>query len=133
MTTAVRQGIHHIAIRARDFDASVRLYTEGLGLVPGLAWGEGNSRGLMLLTADGSAVELFAGGTDAEKPEGHFLHLAFTSADPDADFARALAAGATEMRPPYDHVIPTKPEPTHVRLAFVYGLDGEVLEFFCVK
>ena len=131
--TTVRQGIHHIAIRARDFDASVRLYTEGLGLARGLAWGEGDGRGLMLVTADGGAVELFAGGTDADEPEGHFLHLAFTSADPDADYARALAAGATPMRPPYDHVIPTTPTPTPVRLAFVYGLDGEVLEFFHVK
>ncbi|HOF88306.1 MAG TPA: VOC family protein [Armatimonadota bacterium] len=129
MTDRLLQGIHHVAIRVKDFDASLAFYTQGLGLTPTMRWGEGDTRAAMLDAGNGDSVEIFAGGGDGPLPEGAWLHLAFTSDDPDAAFARALAAGAAEMHAPFSHVIPTEP-PTPVRLAFVRGLDGEVIEFF---
>ena len=102
-------------------------------VTPALTWGEGDGRAVMLDAGGGNYLEVFAGGAEGDTPEGHFLHLAFTSADPDADYARALAAGAASMRPPFDLVIPSAPRPIPVRLAFVHGLDGEILEFFQVR
>lgn len=127
MTDSLLQGIHHIAIRARDYDASLAFYTEGLGMTATMTWGEGDGRAAML-DCGGGCVELFAGGS-GDKPEGVWLHLAFNCDDPDTAFTRALAAGATEMKAPFDFVIPSNP-PLPVRLAFVFGPDGEVLEFF---
>jgi glyoxylase I family protein len=129
MTDRLLHGIHHVAIRVKDYDRSLAFYTAGLGFTPTLTWGEGDARAVMLDAGNGNCVEIFAGGADEAKPEGAWMHLAFCSDDPDAAYAHALAAGATEMKAPFSHVIPTEP-PTPVRLAFVLGLDGEVIEFF---
>lgn len=127
MTDSLLQGIHHLAIRARDFEKSLAFYTAGLGMTAVMTWGEGDSRAAML-DCGGGCVELFAGGSEP-KPEGVWLHLAFNCDDPDAAFAHALAAGATEMKAPFDFAIPSNPA-LPVRLAFVIGPDGEILEFF---
>lgn len=123
-------GFHHIAMRVKDFDASVRFYTEGLGFRKGISWGEGDKRAIMLDTGDGNYVELFAGGTDAPKSEGAILHFALRTADCDAATARARGAGATITMEPKDVGIPSVPAPTAVRIAFCKGPDGEIIEFF---
>ena len=132
MTEASRvlRNFHHIAMRAKDFDATVKFYTEGLGLTAGSAWGEGDGRAIMLHVGDGNYLEVFAGGANEEKPEGSFLHLAFATDDCDAAFQRAIAAGATVRMEPKSLTIPSTPVPLPVRIAFCKGLDGEVIEFF---
>jgi len=124
------KGFHHVAIRARDFDASVKFYTEGLGFKEKIAWGEGDRRAVMLDGGNGNYIEIFAGGTDVPKPEGTYLHLALRTADCDAAIARARAAGAEVTVEPKDVVIQSRPAPTPVRLAFCKGPDGELIEFF---
>lgn len=123
-------GFHHIAMRVKDFDASVRFYTEGLGFRKGISWGEGAKRAIMLDTGDGNYVELFAGGTDAPKPEGAILHFALRTTDCDAATARAREAGAGVTMEPKDVDIPSAPNSTPVRIAFCKGPDGEIIEFF---
>jgi len=123
-------GFHHLAIRCRDFDASVKFYTEGLGFTEKIAWGEGDGRAVMLDTGDGNYVEIFAGGPDAPKPEGAVLHFALRTGNCDAAIARARAAGAEVTVAPKDVTIPSRPAPTPVRIAFCKGPDGEVIEFF---
>jgi len=123
-------GFHHIALRAKDFDATVRFYLEGLGLAQTAAWGEGDGRAVMLHAGNGNSLEIFAGGTDAPKPEGAYLHLAFATDDCDVAFQRALAAGAEAQMEPKSLTIPSTPTPLPVRIAFCKGLDGEVIEFF---
>jgi glyoxylase I family protein len=127
MTT---QGFHHIALKAHDYDASVKFYTEGLGLTEKIAWGEGNSRGIMLETGTGNYVEIFAGGSAEPKPEGVLLHFAFRADDVDAAVLRAIAAGAEVTMAPSSLDIPSRPFPLPVRYAFVKGPDGELVEFF---
>ncbi|MXX14727.1 MAG: VOC family protein, partial [Gemmatimonadetes bacterium] len=34
-------GFHHVAIRAHDFEASVKFYTEAMGFQKKISWGEG--------------------------------------------------------------------------------------------
>ena len=127
-----RPGVHHIALRAVDFDASLRFYQDGLGFVRAYGWGEGDGRAAMLDTGDGNYLELFAGGRRApgeEPPEGALLHFALRTQDVDAAYARALAAGARTHIAPKDVTLQGDP-PVPVRLAFVKGPDGEIIEFF---
>ena len=134
-------GFHHLAIRAYDFDASLRFYTEGLGFIRKYGWGEDgrakgerDSRAALLDTGDGNYIELFGGGT---RPPGSaaleevVLHFALRTNDTDAALERARKAGAIVTQEPKS-VVPAHAEPPAqtFRIAFVRGLDGELIEFF---
>jgi glyoxylase I family protein len=126
-------GFHHVAIRASDFDATVRFYTQALGFVEKIRWGEGDKRAIMLDTGDGNYLEIFAGRkqslpTDSCEPP--ILHIAFRTSNTDEAIARARAAGAHVTIEPKDVTIQSTPQPTPVRLAFCKGPDGEIIEFF---
>ncbi len=134
-------GFHHIAIRAHDFDASLRFYTEGLGFVRRYRWGvdgrangERDSRAALLDTGDGNYLELFGGGT---RPHGSapaeeiLLHFALRTTDTDAATERARQAGATVTQEPKSVTPAHAEEPAQTfRISFVRGLDGELIEFF---
>ena len=79
---------------------------------------------------------MFAGGKPAvisEDTAGSFVHFAFGVENPDEWYERALSCGATEKRPPCDMFLETSADPLDIRVAFVYGPDGETLEFFHSK
>lgn len=63
------------------------------------------------------------------RPEGSYFHVAFRSNDVDKAVAAAVAAGAIVTVEPKDVVLGSNPS-TPVRIAFVKGLNGEILEFF---
>ena len=123
-------GFHHVAIRARDFEASVKFYTKTLGFREVARWGEGNGRAVMLDAGKGNCLEVFAGGSDAPKPEGALLHLALNADDVDAAVAAVRAAGAEITMEPATVEVDSKPKAMSIRLAFFKGPDGEVIEFF---
>lgn len=121
-------GFHHLAIRVKDFDKSVKFYTLGLGFREVMSWGEGDKRATMLDTGDGSCMEIFAGG-GGPKPIGIVEHFALNTTNCDAALERARAAGAVVTKEPFSLAIPSTP-PVPVRIAFCDGPDGEVIEFF---
>ncbi|MBT3379176.1 MAG: VOC family protein [Lentisphaerae bacterium] len=123
-------GIHHVAIRVPDYDAAATFYTEALGLEQVLEWGEEAKRSALFHAGRGSYVEIFSGGSDDEKPDGHWLHLAFRSEDCDAALERARAAGAEVTMEPRDVPMESRPETTTFRIAFCKGPAGETIEFF---
>jgi glyoxylase I family protein len=123
------KGFHHYAIRAFDFDATLRFYTEGLGAARVFGWGEGPTRSAYLRFADGSHVEVFSGRTVAEPSEASLIHVCFASSDPDAAYAQAIAHGATPHLVPFTANPDKADRPWSIRLAFVKGLDGEIIEF----
>jgi len=128
----VVSGFHHAALRAADFDASVRFYTRGLGMKQVLAWGEGDGRAVMLDAGNGNRIEVFAGASGGHPPkeaDRALLHLAFSTANCDKALEAARAAGAVVTAEPKTVTIPSTP-PAVVRIAFCTGPDGEVLEFF---
>ncbi len=134
-------GFHHVAVRAIDFDATVRFYTEGLGFrlhvpfsVPGRI-----DRAAFLDAGDGRYVEVFGQGSTVQSEgrrrapgedatEGAVLHFCLRAADVDASYAKALAAGATSRVEPVTRRLSEDP-PVEVRIAFVTGPNGEVIEF----
>ena len=123
-------GFHHIAIRARDFARTVRFYEEGFGFTRKFGWGNEGRRAALMDTGDGNYVEIFEGRGDEEVPEGGILHVAYRTVDVDAAYARAVAAGATPDVEPKDVTPDNQDYPIPFRIAFVKGLDGEVIEFF---
>jgi glyoxylase I family protein len=119
-------GFHHVAMRAHDFDASVKFYTEVLGFTERVRWGEGDGRGILLDTGDGNYLEIFAGGAPGPKPEGAFLHLALRTDNVDAAIEVARKAGMEVTVEPKDVSLGTVP----ARIAFFKGPDGEIIELF---
>ena len=127
------KGFHHIAIKATDFDKSVDFY-KALGLVPKISWGEGDSRAVMMDMGDGALIEIFAAGTKREATADtineHWLHLALKTDDVQGIYKTAISAGATPRTEPIT-VAPENASPAiRMEVAFVYGPDGEIIEFF---
>jgi glyoxylase I family protein len=122
-------GFHHVAIRVKDFDATVRFYKDGLGLKERHAWGEGDGRAVMLDAGNDNCVEVFAGGKGGSV-EGNIVHFALRTGDCDAALKRAQAAGATVTVAPKDAKIPSRTGAVSVRIAFIRAPGGEVIEFF---
>lgn len=125
-------GFHHLALISSHFEESIRFYTEGLGGKYVRGWGEGSKRIAMVDFGSGHLLEIFARGVDDEQQNPRFLHLAIATPDPDGAYEAALRAGAEPVDPPKDVVIQSE-TPFPVRIAFVKGPDGEILEFFCDK
>jgi glyoxylase I family protein len=124
------KGLHHISITVKDFDATLAFYAKGFGLTPASAWERGGGeRAAMLDLGNGAFLEVFSGRTEAPQEGGIIAHIALATDDCDADFQRALAAGATVQMELTNVSLPGDP-PTPIRIAFVKGLDGESIEFF---
>jgi glyoxylase I family protein len=133
-------GFHHIAIRACDFDATLKFYIDGLGFRRVHGWGKDSraeggkdSRAALLDTGDGNYLEVFAGGTrrpGEEVPEGALLHFALRTSNTDAALERARAAGAVVTVEPRSVTPDHSERPLEFRIAFVKGPDGEIVEFF---
>ncbi len=141
LPSSTAPAFHHVALRATDFDRTVKFYTEGLGFkvhyefaIPGRI-----DRAAFLDAGDGRYVEIFGSGStvqaegrrrlpDEERTEGALLHFCLRVADTEAAYARALAAGAESRLPPRTSTSRLDPL-VEARIAFVTGPDGEVIEF----
>jgi len=134
-------GFHHVAIRAVDFDETIRFYTEGLGFSMHLPWSVPGriDRAAFLDAGDGRFVEVFGSGStvqsegrrrfpNEEPTEGAVLHFCLRVADTDASYARAIGAGAVSRVEPGTRRLSEEPL-VDVRIAFVVGPNGEVIEF----
>ena len=124
-------GVHHLALAVSDYEKSMKFYTEGLGFEKVAEWGEGAKRIALLDIGNGSHFEIFANGNSNEEKDAKFRHFAFATTDPDLAYENAVAAGAASHVAPKNVDIQSTP-PMPVRLAFVKGFDGELLEFFKV-
>jgi glyoxylase I family protein len=123
----------HAAVKVSDLDASVRFY-EKLGFKVFASWGEGDGRAVLLDIGGGEYIELFAGGKKAGATDGsaagHWQHIALTPDSIDDAYNTAIAAGAKSQIAPKDVPLASSPKPMTLRIAFVEGPDGEVIEFF---
>ncbi len=122
-------GFHHLSMRVRDLDASIKFYTQALGFTQRYTWGEPPKKIALLDTGDGNYFEISQG--DPEKPhaEGEFHHIALRTHDCATALETARAAGAKVTMETRDITLPTEP-PTPIRIAFFKGPDGELIELF---
>lgn len=142
MTQHRISGIHHIAIRAKDFEATLAFYTQALGFNLRHCWSlpEFNlERGAMLQSADGhSYIELYDEHADIPAQgrkrlpgeplvQTALLHICLTTDDAAAVFHHAVAHGATPCLAPMELEL-GKPA-VRVKNALVYSPNGEVIEF----
>src|SRR6478672_13019615 len=129
-------GFHHVAIRAVDFDATIRFYTEGLGFKVHYRFSVPDriDRAAFLDAGDGRYIEVFGQGStvqsegrrrrpDEEPTEGALLHFCFRVTDVEAAYTRALAAGAVSR------IAPLAAQVVAGEIAFVTGPNGEVIEY----
>ena len=150
MSNPTLTGFHHVALRARDFDRSVDFYQSTLGMTRKIEWGEKPARAIMLNIAGdpGSTPGSVPGGSVSgggggileiferpDEPAGEqaplLIHVAFRCDNVDAIIEKVRALGCQVTIEPKDVDIPSRPTgPSHVRLAFFKGPDGEVIELF---
>jgi len=123
-------GFHHTAIRSADFDASVRFYSDVIGLQTKITWGESPGRAIMLDAGDGNYLEIFERAEAAPQIETTLLHFALRTDDCAAILEKARAAGAEVTMETKDLTIDSSAGPIPVRIAFFKGPDGEVIELF---
>ncbi len=126
---AIVKGMHHIAITALDFDKTLAFYDK-LGFKPMISWGDKNTRAAMVNAGGGACIEVFSSDGTNPRPQGLFQHIALAVDNCDEAFKVALEAGGKEEKAPYNIDIQSAPEVTKVRIAFVFGPNGEEIEFF---
>lgn len=127
-------GFHHIALRALNYEETLKFYCDVLGFSLTHEWRGEDGRCCMADMGDGTFVEIYEGGMrglseDFEKRSGCFFHLAVRTDDVDSAYERAVQAGAVSKESPHDAVIHSAPE-LPVRIAFVCGPNEEIIEFF---
>lgn len=122
-------GLHHVALKTSDLEKSLTMY-KALGMTEEWRSGEGKSEIAMVNIGDGSKIEFFANGGDEFHANGKWEHLALRTDDVDKAYKTALDAGFVSRTAPFDLEVNSRPEKINIRIAFVYGPDGEVVEFF---
>lgn len=125
-------GFHHVCVKTRDWDRTMRFYQETLGCTPKIAWRAAPQRAIMLDTGDGNYLEVFEDLAYTPAPDGAVLHFALRTTMLDEVAARVRAAGAKITMEPKDVTI----APSNgggavpVRIFFCEGPAGELIEFF---
>jgi glyoxylase I family protein len=126
-------GIHHVALKTKNWDASLAFYKEVLGFAEKITWAypDGNRAG-MFDTGGGGYLEIFENHTDSPAANGVLMHIAIRAKDVNTVTERVRAAGCKVTVEPKGVTIQTTngAGPVPVRLAFFEGPNGEVWELF---
>ena len=124
-------GFHHVCVKTRDWDATMRFYRDTLGCTEKIAWRTAPQRAVMLDTGDGNYLEVFEDLAYSGPTNGAIYHFAFRTTRLDDVAARVRAAGLKLTVEPRDVTIPTTngPGPVPVRIFFCEGPNGESIEF----
>ena len=125
------KGYHHIGLVVEDVERSLKFYTEGLGGKVTMSFPMKNTdRIIHMVELGGNAViEILPRGKESVEANPHWAHIALATDNAREAYALALEAGACSRTEPVDKTINTM----EVCNAFVFGPDGEIIEFFQVK
>jgi glyoxylase I family protein len=122
-------GAHHIALQTHDWDASLRLYRDVLGMQIVAEFGPAERRILFLDLGDGSHMELFAplpATADQPASANMFTHIALATTDTRQVTEQVRQAGYTITVEPKDVQLGS----IAATIAFFTGPNGETIEFF---
>jgi glyoxylase I family protein len=127
-------GAHHIALQARDWEASMRLYQEVLGMQVAFQWESGAPPGrkvALLDMGDGSHMELFSPLESTPAPgspatNDPIMHIALATTDARGAIEHVRQAGYEVTVEPKDVQLGA----LNVTIAFFRGPSGELVEFF---
>lgn len=137
------RGLHHLAIRAKDFEKTIQFYITALDFSICHTWALpafNIKQAAMLKSWDGhtfievfdadAAVAMEGAAALAEEPvkTGALLHLAMSVDNAEMAYERCLMAGASPCIAPMGISLGTAPA-IDVRNALVYSPNGEVIEF----
>lgn len=123
-------SFNHCALKVPDFDASLRFYTEGLGMKVYAKWGTPEKTIALLDIGDGSFIELFNNGDGIEDRNAGYIHLALGCENVSAAYERALEYGAKALIAPKTVPVHSAPNDVVLNCAFVIAPGGEQVEFF---
>ncbi len=124
-------GFHHVCMKTRDWDATMRFYKDTLGCTEKVAWRTAPQRAVMLDAGDGNYIEVFEDIPATAAPVGPINHFALRTTRLDEVAARIRAAGYKITVEPRDVTIATTNGvgPVPVRIFFCDGPNGESIEF----
>jgi glyoxylase I family protein len=147
-------GVHHVAIRTRDWNRTLSFYQKALGFSVKLIWEERNGtmserlagtgpksqRWAYLDSGDGTYIEVFedlafvapaSGATDPVQNSGSaIVHFALRTSRVDEVCKNARGGGAIDVISPVDYTLHTTTGQglVVVRLGFLQGPNGEWIE-----
>ncbi|ASA24848.1 VOC family protein [Paenibacillus donghaensis] len=136
------KGLSHVAIQARDYNATITFYIEVLGFKLGHHWSlplfQIKEASMLISPDQRTCIEIFdndavipAQGKKALSEEdiahGALLHLAFYVDNVDEIFQKALAHGAKTFIAP-DYLSLGEP-PLLIKNAVIHSPNGEIIEF----
>jgi glyoxylase I family protein len=123
-------GLHHVAIKTRDWDRTMRFYQEVLGFRVKIAWNSAPKRAIYLDAGDGNCLEVFEDLKFEPAPNGSIIHFALRTTKLDAVCGAARDFGSKITMEPRDLVLQTSSGAgaVPIRLCFFEGLSGEVIE-----
>ena len=124
-------GTHHIAVQTRDWDASLRLYRDVLGMPIVAEFGSPERKIILLDMGDKSHIELFQPTTNSPKvgsPAANdpVIHFALATTDTRAAMENIRQAGYEITLEPRDVDLGA----LKATIAFFKGPNGEVIELF---
>ena len=124
-------GFHHVCMKTRDWDATMRFYKDTLGCTEKVAWRTAPQRAVMLDAGDGNYIEVFEDLAYTGAPNGAVNHYALRTTRIDAVAERVRAAGFKITVEPRDVTIQATNGlgPVPVRIFFCDGPNGESVEF----
>ncbi len=123
--------LHHVTVQTRDWEASLRLYRDTLGMEIVAEFGTPERRVILLDVGDGSHIELVAPTADSPAPgspvvNDPLIHVALGTTNPSAAIERVRQAGYEITVEPKDVILGA----LKATVAFFKGPNGEDVEFF---
>ena len=129
-------GLHHVAVRTHDLDASVKFYTEVLQMKVVTAWSPDERSFVHLDTGDGSILELMQDDKAIEPAQerGVHWHLCFGTTRIEEAMKVIEAAGMKVTVPvksaKLKNTATNPPSDVSIKVAFFIGPSGELVELF---
>ena len=125
-------GFHHVCVKTRDWEQTLKFYRDVLGCTEKITWRAAPQRAIMLDSGGGNYIEVFEDLAFTPAPDGSILHFALRTSRLDEVADRVRAFGAKITMEPKDVTIATTngAGPVPIRIFFCTGPNGEVIEFF---